>query len=267
MNKEIFIKENFKVDDSHSKVRGFVFAYDENDNLIFAKENMIVRTGRQYIMKHGLKQDSSFKCAFLSTNSDMVTEGDTIADLGTPGVGYITTNESVNFSTDIISGLNTDNDFDDIKIDNDAYYASGERLILENNVDVLYNHSTWKWTGEKLQKEGYEDVTPNTNTIIEYNNMIYRFFKDNPNTETIETTYNKFLSVALTADNYFAYKVDDSVENLVIRCLIVFNGTNAIAANSLGLITEDDELFSRVTFPTYYKSATQRLTFKYYIYF
>lgn len=49
MEKDINIRDYFKIDDSHSKIRGFVFAYDENGNLVFTKENMIVKEGRKLI--------------------------------------------------------------------------------------------------------------------------------------------------------------------------------------------------------------------------
>ena len=47
---DINIKDYFRIDDSHSKIRGFVFAYDENDKIVFHKENMITKTGRKSIL-------------------------------------------------------------------------------------------------------------------------------------------------------------------------------------------------------------------------
>jgi len=61
-----------------------------------------------------------------------------------------------------------------------------------------------------------------------------------------------------------------SPDDLECRFEIVFGDDSVINANCLGLFVTDnnnDVLFSRVTFPTQYKSATEKLTFKYYIYF
>lgn len=219
MNNEIFIKENFKVDDSHSKVRGFVFAYDENDNLVFAKENMIVRTGRQYIMKYGLSK--GFKCAFLSTNADMVTENDAL-------------------ETDIEKNLESIGNEDTRKRTTNSFDfdIAGDNFSIE---DISFSNKYFF---------AEEDTTRT--------NKLYNVIKNDINYE----------DYYIEEKNYFSYNINE--ETLEVQCLIVFNGTDDIEANSLGLIVNDgtdDILFSRVTFPTYYKSASQRLTFKYYIYF
>lgn len=44
---EINIRELFKIDDSHSKIRGFITLLDENGNVERAAENMIVESGRE----------------------------------------------------------------------------------------------------------------------------------------------------------------------------------------------------------------------------
>lgn len=81
MNDIINIKEKFKIDDSHSNVRGIVCAYDENNKLVFTEENMIVKSGRKYLMKNGIKNDSFFK-AYLGNNGSPVTPDDAIGDFG-----------------------------------------------------------------------------------------------------------------------------------------------------------------------------------------
>lgn len=59
MEDNIRIQDYFKIDDSHSKIRGFVFAKDENGKIIFHKENMITAAGRKLILKK-IFNDSDF---------------------------------------------------------------------------------------------------------------------------------------------------------------------------------------------------------------
>jgi hypothetical protein len=69
---EININDYFKLDDSHSKVRGFVFGFNDKDELVFAKENMITKAGRRYIMTNGFKINSNtlpITKAAIGTNS------------------------------------------------------------------------------------------------------------------------------------------------------------------------------------------------------
>lgn len=48
--KNINVEDYFKVDENHSKIRGFVFCRDKDGNLVFNKENMIVKSGRSLIL-------------------------------------------------------------------------------------------------------------------------------------------------------------------------------------------------------------------------
>jgi len=73
---EININDYFKLDDSHSKVRGFVFGFNDKDELVFAKENMITKVGRKYIMDNGFKiSNIPIKVAAIG-NSDSITSAD-----------------------------------------------------------------------------------------------------------------------------------------------------------------------------------------------
>lgn len=47
---DINLRDYFKIDDSHSKIRGFLVVKDENGNILVKKENMIVKSGRKLIL-------------------------------------------------------------------------------------------------------------------------------------------------------------------------------------------------------------------------
>lgn len=70
---------------------------------------------------------------------------------------------------------------------------------------------------------------------------------------TLET--NKITVSQIEKDNILKYKIT-----------VVFDGDEIIPATCLGFF-KGDILFSRVNFPTYYKSSTQKLTFEYELYF
>lgn len=75
--KNIEVKDYFKIDDSHSKIRGFVFLYDENNNIIFKKENMIVKNGRKAILNSAFSGNTiTFSKLSFGLNSK-ITEPDT----------------------------------------------------------------------------------------------------------------------------------------------------------------------------------------------
>jgi hypothetical protein len=94
--------------------------------------------------------------------------------------------------------------------------------------------------------------------------------------EVVEGTYlvaSTFATGQSASGNYINSdntKTYINTTNLECRFEIVFSDTSVINANCLGLFVTDNEtdiLFSRVTFPTQYKSSSEKLTFKYYIYF
>lgn len=234
MNDIINIKEKFKVDDSHSKIRGFVCAYDENGKLVFSKENMIVESGRRFILNNGINENS-LKYVQLGTSGTPASPDDTIASL----------NESVSDSivktTEIFPETLTLSNFEKLAIKSGLIEVSGEEY--KENMIIL---------SEDEDGDGFKEKETDTTKRV----------RDDK--------------------NYFSYFIDHN--QLVINCFICFNGKESITARSLGIIAHypekstavdsegnslanQDVLFSRVTFPTYYKSNHQRLTFKYYIYF
>ena len=84
---EINIRELFKIDDSHSKIRGFITLLDENGNVERAAENMIVKSGRE-LMFNALTGGTAFNlttslsAALIKsaepTTSDMTYDADEI---------------------------------------------------------------------------------------------------------------------------------------------------------------------------------------------
>lgn len=306
MSDIINIKEKFKVDDSHSKIRGFVCAYDEEGRLVFSKENMIVESGRRFILNNGINEDS-LKYVFLSENGTPASPGDLLSEMGDivttdhsrEGYGVSTFN-SIEITHDNFEGLTINSesqqglsqmgfDIENIECDgkNDWYWPLYNPNILErkyliqNGDKITVNGTEFTWNSGKFGA-GFNILTIPENTEIKDGNKIWRgteyfyetkWIDDNLEVEYYGSTFiydpinKKFLSNILE-QNYFSYIIDQ--ENLVIKCLICFNDKSTIAAKSLGIVATDginDVLFSRVTFPTYYKSNHQRLTFKYYIYF
>jgi len=51
MKEKIEIKDYFKIDDSHSNIRGFAVLKQDDGTVLFKKENMIVKKGREFILK------------------------------------------------------------------------------------------------------------------------------------------------------------------------------------------------------------------------
>jgi len=78
--KNININDYFKLDDNHSKIRGFVFCRDSSGNFIFNKENMIVKTGRNLILDTITGGSSALNLknlnAYINNSKDFVTEAD-----------------------------------------------------------------------------------------------------------------------------------------------------------------------------------------------
>jgi len=68
------LKDEFKIDDNHSKVRGVVVLSDKNNNVIFKRENMIVLSGRKWIMSNGATGWSKLK---FGSNGEMTSPENT----------------------------------------------------------------------------------------------------------------------------------------------------------------------------------------------
>lgn len=88
---EINIREMFKIDDTHSKIRGFVTLFDEDNNLVRSAENMIVLSGRK-LMFNALTGGTSLNLKNLSaalissvnqtTSEDIYTADEIVATIG-----------------------------------------------------------------------------------------------------------------------------------------------------------------------------------------
>lgn len=264
-NEEIIIKEYFKADDSHSKVRGFVFAYDEDNNLVFAKENMIVKTGRRFIMNNGI-QDNCFSAAFLSENMNMVSEDDV----------EFTSFRAENSTNYRVPGLDRSNfeswdasykKTEDTERDtNKTYYILNENGSFESSPGTTFTQGTVYYEDRNLEDKNYFSY------FIDYDNLIVNclivFNDSNPIKASSLGLIAKYDAPAYFKTNdsekqngkkYFTKKEDVYEE---------FSGDNfATGVNYYECNENGEVLFSRLTFPKYYKSSQQRLTFRYYIYF
>lgn len=82
-DEQIILRDQYKIDDNHSKIRGIVFAYDENGKLLFTRENMIVKSGRAAIVSaisNGTALNLNNLTAIVGDSTAITTAGDTIAD-------------------------------------------------------------------------------------------------------------------------------------------------------------------------------------------
>lgn len=88
MTKEL--RDYFKIDDSHSKIRGFVVITDENGNVLVRKENMIVKSGREMIFSAITSDSNNFDMrglkALASPKSGLTTEDMTYSDVELGGI-------------------------------------------------------------------------------------------------------------------------------------------------------------------------------------
>lgn len=84
-DKEINIIDSYKIDDSHSKIRGIVSLYDEKGNLIFTKENMILKAGRRAIFNALFDRDNfnmpEIIGAAFGNNSEITTPDMVLDDM------------------------------------------------------------------------------------------------------------------------------------------------------------------------------------------
>lgn len=220
-NEEIIIKEHFKVDDSHSKVRGFVFAYDDDDNLVFAKENMIVKSGRRFIMNKGI-QEGCFSAAFLSENTNIASEDDTKTGIfRAENLNNVPDLTNDNFETWKV----TENILDDNK-NYFSYFIDRDNLVIK--CMIIFNNSESIKASSLGLISNYEDPS---------------YIKTKDSSKDSDKIYYTFDGTDYT--QYSGSEFEDGVD----------------------YYEKNEVLFSRLTFPTYYKSPTQRLTFRYYIYF
>ena len=85
MEESIILKDLFKIDDNHSKIRGIVVVKDSDGKIICSRENMIVKTGRQAIFNGtnfnvNRVEDSPF-IAVYGDNDKIVTANDTTLNI------------------------------------------------------------------------------------------------------------------------------------------------------------------------------------------
>lgn len=229
-------------DPSKKGPRGFVFAYDENGNLLFHQENMIVETGRQALMKFGFDKDNSKIIKVVVGNSEALTTADMRNTEGVIGSDVyeiedriqddvLTNNEYVleNQVNDFEIILNDINKFKQISIDsNTGNIIDESNIILIHSVYGAESESTIEW-------KGYDgscfDIchSENTERLCGLCKIFIRHTDDDIESE----------GTSLSSDWY----------------------------SCMGLFMENGELFSRVVFPKYYKTSTNSIMFNYYIYF
>lgn len=227
--------------------RGFLFAYNENGELLFTQENMIVETGRNAIMLNGFDKEntessSKITSVILGDSSEMTTpEMSGISNMGTHiyeindrmstniflddtnGHEYVTSDQKTEFFDTIMSD---ENSFKSLTIHNKT-----GNIIYGTNKDILIH------TVSAANKDATIDIKG-------YDNSCFEIFQDTKNLKALV--------------KIFVRRTEDDTENE--------NKDSLSKISSLGLFM-GDIMFSRVVFPPYYKSSTQAIVFNYYIYF
>lgn len=104
---DIELKDYFKIDDNHSKIRGFLVCKDENGKYLVRKENMIVKSGREMILKAITKTgelDIKNPVVKFSSNPELTNANmTTLGGIEFPNSGM--TNNVVNISSTLEDDL------------------------------------------------------------------------------------------------------------------------------------------------------------------
>lgn len=109
-DKEINIIDSYKIDDSHSKIRGIVSLYDESGNLVFTKENMILLDGRKAIFDSIFSRTKAPEIvgAVFGDSTALTTQNMTIQNMGNSMQVMInTSSNSENTDSEVITTENT----------------------------------------------------------------------------------------------------------------------------------------------------------------
>lgn len=254
---EIELNDKFNIKDSTSKIRGVVFAYDEDGNLLFRKENMIVEEGRKFILRKvfGTNSDDKnfFDFAVIGDCTDVVTPGDTFDDI-------VETDQTTDISTVVKNGS-----FNSISANN-QYIAATIPFPDGTVTNVNFDSFSVEDFKDKLEERNYFSYFIDEDELV-IKCIICFNGNDNIAASTLGLVVNSEYKEVLDPDindvmkgkKYYREgsnqkKIDAEIVNAIPKDVKLYERTSS-------------ELFSRLTFPTYYKSNNQRLTFKYYIYF
>lgn len=81
-NEKDILKNVYGVDAlEHKKPRGIVFAFGDNGELVFHKENMITKSGRKWIIDNGFNENTITE-AIAGDNTNMTTPDSDISSMG-----------------------------------------------------------------------------------------------------------------------------------------------------------------------------------------
>lgn len=161
---ELILRDYFKIDDDHSKIRGFVFVHDEDGKIIVKKENMIVKSGRKMIM-NAITGSAAFSLDNLDMRAWKSSEGLTTADMGYPN-----TENSETPSKNIEIIYNEQSSFKYVEVDlnldslspNDTYilgYQSDNMIYAINDYFEKYNYVTLDYSN------GYIDESDESKSV------------------------------------------------------------------------------------------------------
>lgn len=165
------LNDTFKINDSHSRIRGFVTMRKENGDIIFSKENMIVKTGRAAILnailpgENETKRDLKNIKFFLSENQDLTTAEDDYTKIkdsikllkGISPEMYTKYNDNLYIHYEISFRIDENS--------NSKFKASSAGILLSDNIsndmsdnDILFSRVVFPATS----------ITPNTNYYVDY---------------------------------------------------------------------------------------------------
>jgi hypothetical protein len=251
--KEFNLKDTLRVSDS--KIKGFVVMEREDGTTVFAKPNMIVENGRNFIKDLVYNQVATAvmdtrKFSSIGFGSGITPTTPTDADLESP-------------ITDL-SGVN-------------AISITSDTDLVWSEVATTYNYGTvlpsTAITGELYVLDN-EDTTYTLYTATATDTWDAGVLLTNTITLPDITTENHGEYIFSTRNNklYYASYILEVLPNSVsigLKITIDITGTTAVndASSELGLFLSDGSLFSRVVFDPIPLTENFKYKLTYYIYF
>jgi hypothetical protein len=186
-NDIIDIQDKFLIDDDHSRVRGFVAAYNENGERIFLKENMIVISGRKKILEYLRHEprtgDTPFfegMQAFLDTSTSVTTPAMTFNSIrgslgGLSHEGLSAIKEAMNSQPVLIESIvNNEEAYTKVFTHGDFYYVDN---VVDDGVHITtltkatqIEHGKYYYTLRELTNS--ETSFPKTALYFVYNESV-----------------------------------------------------------------------------------------------
>lgn len=233
---DINLRDCFKIDDSHSKIRGFLIAKDEDGNILVKKENMIVKSGRALILD---------------------------AIIG--GTGLNLKNVKAKISEDATLTNSEMESMDKLCVDDKGFSSFDNINVVGKDTSITAGKTKPTVTIGENENWYFDDVDTNIKAEVEV-----------PEGESLDEYLPRIIRgengnwFIISDSDYIETDFIDKDELRIHYKFVVKGFDKNYNANSLGLFYgegDNETLFSRVVFNTIGLSTNRKVTFHYYIYF